>query len=332
MPDRDARAWAAAQHPALGGDGPLLLLPGRGTRLKGHADALALLARAARRRHRCAAVAAGRARSRARRLHRRTRSARPPRSASPMRSRSPPPTDAIAAAYAASDLVLQLSRKPESFGRTVIEALSVGRPVLGWAHGGVGELLDAAAAAGRGARRSTPTRCTQPRATLLDPSAATPSGYASAATPCSAMQDATLAVYAELSMTPNRSRRLTPHAPTGWRWAPAWVLAFVALWPAPGYRRRRDGARRAGGDRQAAARAFPRRRAAAQRTGVGADQRAVLRLLGAGTGVGVRCGRPPARALREAAVDLRYLPFLWLVAIGGRRRRAAAASPSAAWR
>jgi len=24
----------------------------------------------------------------------------------------------------------------------VIEALSVGRPVLGWAHGGVGELLD----------------------------------------------------------------------------------------------------------------------------------------------------------------------------------------------
>ena len=24
-------------------------------------------------------------------------------------------------------------------------------------------------------------------------------------------------------------------APVGWRWAPAWVLAFVALWPAPGY-------------------------------------------------------------------------------------------------
>ena len=31
----------------------------------------------------------------------------------------------------------------------------------------------------------------------------------------------------------------TPHAdpataPHGWRWAPAWVLAFVTLWPAPG--------------------------------------------------------------------------------------------------
>jgi glycosyltransferase involved in cell wall biosynthesis len=51
------------------------------------------------------------------------------------------PTAGMAAAYAASDLILQLSRKPEAFGRTVIEALAVGRPLLGWAHGGVGELL-----------------------------------------------------------------------------------------------------------------------------------------------------------------------------------------------
>ena len=36
-PDRDARAWAAEQHPSLGGEGPLLLLPGRGTRLLGGA-------------------------------------------------------------------------------------------------------------------------------------------------------------------------------------------------------------------------------------------------------------------------------------------------------
>src|SRR5207342_2438805 len=44
-PDAAARAWAAAQHPALAADAALLLLPGRGTRLKGHADALKLLAR-----------------------------------------------------------------------------------------------------------------------------------------------------------------------------------------------------------------------------------------------------------------------------------------------
>ncbi|RZA12856.1 MAG: glycosyl transferase, partial [Lysobacteraceae bacterium] len=33
--DHAARARIAQAHPALGGDGPLLLLPGRGTRLKG---------------------------------------------------------------------------------------------------------------------------------------------------------------------------------------------------------------------------------------------------------------------------------------------------------
>jgi glycosyltransferase involved in cell wall biosynthesis len=44
-------------------------------------------------------------------------------------------------AYREADLVLQLSNKPESFGRTVVEALCSGRPVVGWDHGGVGELL-----------------------------------------------------------------------------------------------------------------------------------------------------------------------------------------------
>ncbi len=43
--------------------------------------------------------------------------------------------------YAASNIVLSLSRKPESFGRTVLEALYLGVPVLGYDHGGVGEVL-----------------------------------------------------------------------------------------------------------------------------------------------------------------------------------------------
>ena len=42
---------------------------------------------------------------------------------------------------AVSDLVLSLSTKPESFGRTVLEALSLGTPVIGYDHGGVGEQL-----------------------------------------------------------------------------------------------------------------------------------------------------------------------------------------------
>jgi glycosyltransferase involved in cell wall biosynthesis len=41
----------------------------------------------------------------------------------------------------ASDIVLSLSTKPESFGRTVLEALSMGVPVIGYDHGGVGEQL-----------------------------------------------------------------------------------------------------------------------------------------------------------------------------------------------
>lgn len=43
---------------------------------------------------------------------------------------------------AASELVFNLcSDPPEAFGRTVLEALYLGRPVLGWDHGGVAEIL-----------------------------------------------------------------------------------------------------------------------------------------------------------------------------------------------
>jgi glycosyltransferase involved in cell wall biosynthesis len=193
-PDHAARARVAARYPQLAGDGPLLLLPGRGTRLKGHADALRLLAG----------------------LHAHGSDARlwllgsrdPGRDAYVTELEAmaktlgiaaaiaiTPPTAAIAQAYAASDLVLQLSRKPESFGRTVVEALSVGRPVLGWAHGGVGELL----------------RELQPRGAVapFDQAALEAGALALLAQPpppairipytLRAMKDATLAVYAELA-------------------------------------------------------------------------------------------------------------------------------------
>ncbi|HET8731753.1 MAG TPA: glycosyltransferase [Moraxellaceae bacterium] len=39
------------------------------------------------------------------------------------------------------DLVFSLSTQPETFGRTVLEALRLGRPVVGWDVGGVGEIL-----------------------------------------------------------------------------------------------------------------------------------------------------------------------------------------------
>lgn len=138
--DRAARARIADLHPQLTGDGPLLLLPGRGTRLKGHADAIALLEQlrangSDARLWMPGVVQAGREDYLVE-LEEMTGEAGI-RDAVAMTEA----TSDIATAYAASDLVLQLSRKPEAFGRTVIEALSIGRPVLGWAHGGVGELL-----------------------------------------------------------------------------------------------------------------------------------------------------------------------------------------------
>jgi glycosyltransferase involved in cell wall biosynthesis len=135
-----ARRHVAAGWPQLAGDGPLLLLPGRGTRLKGHADALRLLAGL-----RGSGVDARLWLPGARQAGRDAYIEELEGLAQALGIAGAfaitPPTTAMAQAYAACDLVLQLSRKPEAFGRTVLEALSMGRPVLGWSHGGVGELL-----------------------------------------------------------------------------------------------------------------------------------------------------------------------------------------------
>ncbi len=139
-PDHDARRRVAALHPRLDGDGPLLLLPGRGTRLKGHADALRLLA-ALREDGSDARLWLPGARQPGRDAYLQELEAQARQLGIANVLAITAPTSEIAQAYAASDLVLQLSRKPEAFGRTVLEALSVGRPLLGWNHGGVGELL-----------------------------------------------------------------------------------------------------------------------------------------------------------------------------------------------
>jgi glycosyltransferase involved in cell wall biosynthesis len=192
-PDREARARAAALHPALGGEGPLLLLPGRGTRLKGHVDALDLL-HALRREGMDARLwlPGSRAHGRDRYL------AELEAHAAILRIDAAiafaPPTDTIADAYAASDLVLQVSRKPEAFGRTVLEALSVGRPVVGWDHGGVGELLRDWQPSGAVAPFDGDALVRAARAALVHP----PTPPVTMPHTLRAMQDETLAVYAEL--------------------------------------------------------------------------------------------------------------------------------------
>lgn len=105
----------------------------------------------------------------------------------------------------------------------------------------------------------------------------------------------------------------SPPDTAGWRWAPAWILAFVALWPAPGY---------------------------AEGIMVLGALAAIIKLVAARFRGGTALLSGPAwaltsvlffaywlpelissfdsvdqgRALRESLVDLRYLPFLWLVA------------------
>ncbi|MFA0923490.1 glycosyltransferase [Xanthomonas fragariae] len=192
-PDRRARKWAHSLLPGLPADAPLLLLPGRGTRLKGHADGLQLLAGL-----RAAGVPAWLwlpgAREPGREAYVRELEAEAARLDVADAVAFTEPTARIAEAYAASDLVLQLSRKPEAFGRTVVEALSVGRPVLGWAHGGVGELL--AALQPSGAVPAFDAQALRRQALHLLQQAPTPPavrGYT-----LQAMQSATLKVYDEL--------------------------------------------------------------------------------------------------------------------------------------
>lgn len=118
----------------------ILLMPGRGTRLKGHDAAIRLLASV-----RAAGVDAG--------LWL-LGCVQPGREAYVEELRGlaasagvadfvefSAASERIVEAYRGADLVLQLSSRPEAFGRTVVESLAVGTPVIGWDHGGVGELL-----------------------------------------------------------------------------------------------------------------------------------------------------------------------------------------------
>lgn len=188
-------AWKTAffaQFPQLEG-APLLTLPGRGTRLKGHRDAIELLAALAAREVDARLLLMG--------------VIEPGREAYVAELRGlveqhglqdrvvmTSTRDDVREVFAVSSLVLQLSNKPETFGRTVVEALALCRPVLGYAHGGVGELLAELYPAGR-VPPGDMRRLTERAAELLRlaPSIAPLSRYRLAD-----MQRDTLAVYAEL--------------------------------------------------------------------------------------------------------------------------------------
>lgn len=114
------------------------------------------------------------------------------------------------------------------------------------------------------------------------------------------------------------------HPTAGWRWAPAWVLGFVALWPAPGIAE----AVLALGAIAAIVRLLLSRfrGGAALLSGPAWALTSVLFFAyWLPEAISALDAADRARAWREALVDLRYLPFLWIVAAAvaseeGRRR------------
>lgn len=146
-PDETWRERFFHEFPQLAG-APLLTLPGRGTRLKGHADAIRLIAALRERGVDARLLLLGMVEAGRETYLREMQTLAMTHGVTDIVAYSPPRND-VRDVFAVSDLVLQLSNKPESFGRTVIEALSLCRPVLGYAHGGAGELLAELYPAGR---------------------------------------------------------------------------------------------------------------------------------------------------------------------------------------
>ena len=118
----------------------VLTLPGRLTRLKGHEDFIELIARLAARGLPVHGLVVGGEDPRRLKYAEGLRRSVRERGLEAHITFTGERSD-MREVYASSNLVLSLSRQPESFGRTVLEALTLGVPVVGYDHGGVGEIL-----------------------------------------------------------------------------------------------------------------------------------------------------------------------------------------------
>jgi len=139
---RPPAAWLAcwkAERPGLAGK-RVLLLPGRLTRLKGHEDFFGLIAALKAEGMPVHGLVAGD-------THPKKRTYFEALQVSVRRLGISNDVDFLGhrqdlrEVMTMSDVICGLSRQPESFGRTVLEALALGKPVLGYDCGGVGELL-----------------------------------------------------------------------------------------------------------------------------------------------------------------------------------------------
>jgi len=134
--------WVAkwqSEHPGLAGK-CVLLLPGRLTRLKGHGDFFNLIAALKAENVPVHGLVAGDTHPKKRDYMDELREIVSRLGIGNEITFLGHRSD-IREVMASSDMILALSQQPESFGRTVLEAMALGKPVVGYDCGGVGELL-----------------------------------------------------------------------------------------------------------------------------------------------------------------------------------------------
>lgn len=194
---RPATEWLAAwhaSHPHLAGR-RVLTLPGRITRLKGHEDFLRLLAALRDTDDSVHGLIVGDAHARKQDYLGELQTLAAQLGLADRVTFTGHRTD-LREVLAVSDIVFSLSTQPESFGRTTLEALALGRPVIGYDHGGVGEQLRAIFPSGRVPTGDSRALLETTRRMLATPGAPTavPAEYT-----LEAMCAATLATYAGLA-------------------------------------------------------------------------------------------------------------------------------------
>lgn len=139
-PDEAWRARWQQEHPELAGQFTLCL-PGRITRIKGCAYLVPILAGLRSQGIPAHAVIVGETKRGKENIRREQEAAFAAAGLTPHVTWSGHRRD-LREVLAVCDVTLSLTTQPESFGKTVLEALALGRPVAGFDHGGVGELLE----------------------------------------------------------------------------------------------------------------------------------------------------------------------------------------------
>ena len=139
QPDAEwLRQWKA-DYPQLEGR-YVLTLPGRMTRLKGHLDFIKVIGNLNRAGIPTSGLIVGDVHPKKREFEQEVRNAVSGEGMDDAVVFTGHRSD-VREIMAVSDVVISCSTQPESFGRTVLEALSLGRPEVGYDHGGVSDIL-----------------------------------------------------------------------------------------------------------------------------------------------------------------------------------------------